>query len=116
MEQKTQDFFAVYSNSDLTEGKGRIELVYITKLEATARRLAKGRGVMGSDAIVDTIKLPTINGIPYQPAQVVNPTIEDETNEVALYAARALKYKKAKLLEKLKEDGYSQEDIELLKS
>lgn len=46
------DAFVVLTNSDLTEGRGR-EVFYGWSHEyATAVRLAKGRGVMGTDARV----------------------------------------------------------------
>ena len=44
--------WGVYVNSDLTEGRGFERIKHLCEEEATARRLARGANVQGSDGVV----------------------------------------------------------------
>jgi len=47
--------YEVITNSDLTEGRGRSVHVAYTTNDFTAKQIAKGKGVMGTDAEVRAI-------------------------------------------------------------
>ena len=44
--------FVVWTNTDLTEGRGSPMPIAVCQIEATARRVAKGAGVQGTNADV----------------------------------------------------------------
>jgi hypothetical protein len=78
--------FAVYTNTDLTEGRGREYLLALTENLFTAKRLAKGKDVQGTDARVVEKKMYFVPNHPvhrnmgewYAPASFVHlPTEED---------------------------------------
>ena len=49
---RRKDVWVVWTNTDLTEGKGHQFPLYICELESTALRLAKKEGVQGSNASI----------------------------------------------------------------
>jgi len=53
-ELQTREIFIVWTNTDLTEGRGYLIPIAYCGIEATAKRLAKKKGVMGSDASVES--------------------------------------------------------------
>lgn len=57
--------YGVFTNSDLTEGRGTEYPLHHCRLRATAVRLAKGQGVMGSDAKVKPIRVVNIDGVDF---------------------------------------------------
>lgn len=73
--------WVVYVNTYLTEGRGREVPWHVCKIEATARRLAKGAGVQGSDARVEEMGLLTVDGVPYGPVTLAPPTAGDEAED-----------------------------------
>jgi hypothetical protein len=100
--------FAVYTNTDLTEGRGNEYIHALTEKEITAKRLAKGRYVQGTDATVKEVKaffIPISEGYTnigewFAPAGLIHkPTKEDEQNEKIFLEEKA----KTILLEKFKE-------------
>lgn len=74
---KEIDGYVVVSNTDLTEGRGfSVHLGYTESLQC-ARRLAKGKGVQGTDAYVQKCRLYQIEGDLYGPITFTRPTPED---------------------------------------
>ncbi len=61
------DVWVVWVNTDLTEGRGFQVPKAICCAEATARRLARGANVQGSDGVVSREPAFTVNGRPYGP-------------------------------------------------
>lgn len=107
-EEKT--VYIVTSNSDLTEGKGVQQFKYYCWARSTAERIAKGAGVMGSDA--DVIALPAYlhDFYWYLPAldkQIFQPTQEDTDKEVQRSSALAT-------FKKMKAKGFSDKEIKLV--
>lgn len=103
--------YVVFTNTDLTEGRGRQVPLYVCKRYTTAVRMSKKKGVMGSDAEVHEVTCKDIEGQLYMPINCVDiylPTREDVVEddkrirrEQAIARAIAL--------------GLSKEDIEALK-
>lgn len=102
--------WAVYTNDDLTEGRGRQYVEHFCKAEATAYRLAKGRYVQGSDCPVKPVSALLVDGkyfLPTSIINIVNPTTGDEARQ-RLIDARKLAVEKAKAL------GLTDEEIAAL--
>lgn len=107
-----EKLYAVVSNSDLTEGRGRPVFIAYCKAEATAKRLAKGKGVMGTDADIRMIELvpSSMFSVPLIPVSVINieyPTKEDEAEQL-----RRDKFEAC--LQKAVEAGLTHDEIEAL--
>lgn len=80
MIENVNPIWVVWTNTDLTEGRGANYVLYWCETETTANRLAKGRGVMGSDADVLIHKTYLIDRVLYIPASRMNlikPSKED---------------------------------------
>lgn len=89
--------WVVITNSDLTEGRGSDVPIAVCDIEATALRLAKKKGVMGSDAAVRQVKVAVIDGIMRIPLWCVGvhyPTSCDIAEQERIDASRAA-YEKA---------------------
>lgn len=102
-----KDVFVVRTNTDLTEGKGRQYVKYICENRATANRLAKGEGVMGSDAFVAQAKAYKINNQWYYLGEPISPSKEDDAAQIMLDAYEAAKQKALSA-------GLTDEDIKAL--
>lgn len=100
-------YYAVYTNTDLTEGRGHQYVIALCKLRATAQRIGHKGYVMGTDCPIEEIAAVEDNGCFYIPLRAVpikEPTTQDielqreidRTNEArarieaALQRARAL--------------------------
>lgn len=107
--------FAVWTNTDTTEGRGMEYVFAYCTLEATAKRLAKGGYVMGSDCPITKENLYCLGSHWYYPgARITAPTSEDKQEEIALEAARVKAQKKAEVLAKAKSLGMTDEEIKAL--
>ena len=105
-------FWVVYTNSDLTEGRGREFPLAVCELKSTAIRLGKNEYVQGSDCPVRQTKLFEHEGKLYVPFSIINvippskaDVIKQETED-----------KKQDILSRVKQAGFSEEDIKILKS
>lgn len=110
--------WVVYTNSDLTEGRGTDYPIFTCASEATANRLAKKRGVMGSDARVHestVVRLNTHKGTYMSDINIQYPTLADEASDKVIKEARAKSKLKEVAIEKAKALGLSEEDIKALK-
>lgn len=102
--------WAVWTNSDLTEGRGRQYVKHFCKAQATALRLAKRGYVQGTDCPIKQVEVLELDGKHVLPASLINiehPTVEDEAMEVHLTA-------KQQALDKAKAAGLTDEEIKLL--
>jgi hypothetical protein len=106
--KEEKDVWVVYENTDNTEGSGYQYPTYVCQVEETAKRLAKGRGVQGSDAYYYKMKAVYFNNTWLAPALIITPTKQD-----LLEKQKNDKIKD--VLEKAKALGLSDEDIETLK-
>lgn len=109
------DIFVVWTNTDLTEGRGSEYPLHVCGKESTALRLAKHCSVQGCDGRITKDKAYYINGSWYMPNHVVYPSPEDEKVEIKMQAEKEKQAKKDAAIEKAKKLGLSQEDIESLK-
>jgi hypothetical protein len=110
MEKTEQTLWAVYTNDDLTEGRGRQYVKHFCKLQATAIRLAKRGYVQGSDCPVSEVKALVLDGqhvLPTSLIKVEQPTHEDEVLEARLVA-------RSEAIQRAKDAGLSDADIKLL--
>lgn len=105
--QMAKTVYVVFANSDLTEGRGMQMPVAVCLLEATARRLAKKRDVMGADATVVTMSAFKINEVWFIPGDPYSPTPEDERMEPRIVAFR-------NALARAQAAGLSQDEIKAL--
>lgn len=111
-----KSYWAVWTNTDLTEGRGLEYIRYHCFLESTARRLAKGSYVMGTDSAVTLEKSYIIDGKYYHMSGcVIHPTNEDKKLEENLIAERNKEERKKAVLRKAKDLGLTDEEIGLLK-
>ena len=97
---ETLTLWAVYTNDDLTEGRGREFVKHFCKEEATAKRLAKRGYVQGTDCPVKPVEALCADGKYFLPTSMLNiiqPTAEDEASK-RLIDARKLAMEKAKSL------------------
>ena len=80
--------FVVFTNSDLTEGRGFEFPIAVCEAEATAIRLSKKAYVMGSDAPIRQFTIRRDGGYWFGPVKVIAPTKEDESAQVKRDARR----------------------------
>lgn len=111
-----KSYWVVWTNTDLTEGRGLEYIKYHCLLESTAKRLAKGSYVMGTDSRVTVEKSYIIDGIPYYKCPlIIHPSIEDKQLEEKFIAERNKEERKKAVLKKAKDLGLTDEEIGLLK-
>ena len=115
MTNETQKAYAVWSNTDLTEGRGYQYAKYICYIEATAIRLSKGAYVMGSDASVTEIELIMHNNHWCGPVYIHGPNTTDTEMEKKLELKRKADEAKAAAILKAQVLGLTAEDIAALK-
>ena len=99
--------WAVYTNSDLTEGRGREFVKHFCAFKATALRLAKRGYVQGSDCPVRSVEVFLLEGKRVLPAsiiQVVKPTALDDEAQAAIDRRDAA-------IEKARAAGMTDDDI-----
>lgn len=103
--------WAVYTNSDLTEGRGRHYVKHFCRTEATAKRLAKREYVQGSDCPVEPVKVLFIDGKHVLPANLIN--VIEPTEEDVAANRRIAAHKEA--VDKAKALGLSEDDIKAIR-
>jgi hypothetical protein len=91
---ETKIAYAVYSNTDLNEGRGKEIRLGICESRTTAARLSRRRGVQGTDAIIREIKVTHFDeDLYFSPKdlfKLIPPTAED--GRVADIEAKNLAY------------------------
>lgn len=108
MKTEEKTVFEVMTNTDLTEGRGREYVQYVCETITTAKRLAKGNYVQGSNSPVHEGKAYLIDGYWYARAHIIAPTKEDEKED-------ALNNKKLALIQKMKDAGLTKEDLDFIR-
>jgi hypothetical protein len=102
--------WAVYTNDDLTEGRGREFIKHFCATQATAFRLAKGKYVQGTDCPVKQVEVMCIEGnyfLPISMITIIQPSSADDRQQILLDEKKAA-LKKAKCL------GLTDEEIAAL--
>jgi len=110
-----KEVFVVYTNTDLTEGRGHQYPLHVCEAEATANRLKKRKGVQGTDADVIKNKIFYHEGTWYGPVSTVSPTKEDEQVQKELDALKELAAKQKLVFDKARQLGLTDDEIEILK-
>lgn len=86
---KTEILWAVKTNTDLTEGRGREYVKAFCRLRATAIRLSKKGYVQGGDCPVEPVEVLLLDGKRVLPASIIlvqEPTPDDEAMEKRIIA------------------------------
>lgn len=104
-----QELHAVWTNTDTTEGRGMEYPFAICLEEATALRLAIGKGVQGSLAPVSKVKVFRFNNWIHAPVRVHQPTSEDLATQKKMDDANAV-------IAKARAAGLTDEDIKALRA
>jgi len=81
---ETKEIFIVWTNTDLTEGRGYSIPIEYCETRATAQRLAKKRGVQGSDADVRPFQAIMHNNQWCAPFNLQNATKDDLQTQAKL--------------------------------
>lgn len=103
--------WAVSTNSDLTEGRGRQYIAHFCRTEATARRLAKRNYVQGTDCPVEPIKVLELDGRHVLPMSLLK--IEDPSKEDLIAGEKIDAHRAA--VARAKELGLSDDEIKALR-
>lgn len=112
LSEQREILWAVYTNTDLTEGRGRQYVAHFCKLRSTANRLAKRGYVQGCDCPVEPVEVLVLDGKRVLPASLINvqmPSREDEVEETRLLEIQAA-------VDRAKAAGLSDDDIAKLRS
>lgn len=99
--------WAVMTNTDLTEGRGREYVKEYCETKATALRRGKRGYVQGTDCPVGTTTVFKINNTYYAPMDITPSTAEDRKLEDEMY-------KKLEVLEKAKTLGLTEQELKTL--
>lgn len=107
-DMKFRDVWIVWSNTDLTEGRGREYPKHICESWETACRLSRGGYVQGSNCPIYKGKAIEYNCVTYVPGFIEYETDEDRKNRTA-------REKLESAIVRAKALGLSEEDIEILR-
>ena len=99
--------YIVYTNSDLTEGRGWEHPLYYTESMSTAMRLGRKKYVQGSDCPIYEKKVYKSGNTYYAPVKLEPATVEDRKQD----ELRKLRFA---ALEKAAAAGLTEEEIRLL--
>ncbi|RMH97298.1 hypothetical protein [Stutzerimonas nitrititolerans] len=106
---ETKTIYVVWTNTDLTEGRGhQVPIAYADSV-ATAARLAKNRGVMGSDADCRRFEAVKHGGHWCAPVSIEPPSEDDKLRDEA-------NARKAAALAKARQLGLTDDDLEALQA
>ncbi|HFV9295525.1 TPA: hypothetical protein ACIAIE_005431 [Serratia fonticola] len=105
---EVKDVWLVVTNSDLTEGRGLPVILFACDNPVTAERLARKQGVMGSDANVEKSNAYKICNHWFSRGAIQAASQQDKL----IYATRL---ERNAVIEKMREKGFSEEEISALK-
>lgn len=108
-QMEKRDLYAVWTNTDLTEGRGMEYPFAICIEESTALRLALGKGVQGHQAPVTKVKAFRFNNWVHAPVRVHQPTPEDLATQKKIDTASAV-------IAKARAAGLTNEEINALRN
>ena len=110
----TKKVWIVWTNTDLTEGRGHEFPLFVCESETTAYRMSRKRGVQGSDARVGEFEAVLHNGRWCAPVSIHQPTTEDRNADLKREQARLAGQRRHEALTRARELGLSEEDISIL--
>ncbi len=105
--QTQKRVFVAWTNTDLTEGRGTQYPLCVCDQKSTAIRISRGKYIMGSDCPVTEQWAYQVNGLWYVPGNI-NP---GNAGDIAIEQASR---EKENILQRLKEAGFSERDINIL--
>lgn len=105
--KETKDVYIAWSNTDLTEGRGFPIPHAVCDSETTAIRLGVGKDVQGCNCTVRRSIAVKIDGQWLAPTRIHTPTREDSKRD-------ALVKKKKDVFKKIKDAGFTDEEINLI--
>ena len=118
----TMTGYVVWTNTDLTEGRGSEYPLAICDTLSTAKRLAKGKYAQGTDCSVTENTLYRIKTGPhgfyhwFGPVRIIEPSKEDLEKEDFLREQKEKKEKRDIVLEKARVLGLTDEEIKVLQN
>ena len=107
MIENKKEAWYVIGNTDNTEGRGRNVILFTCQTRATAIRLSRKKGVMGSDAHIEKGNTFTCDNTTYGKVYTESPCKEDIDYQTRIDEHEAL-------IKKAKELGLSQDEINKL--
>jgi len=107
--------YAVWTNTDRTEGRGHEYPAELCQLESTARRIGKGQYVQGCDCPITKVRVFEYDRKQYGPVYILQPSKEDFKEEEKLQKEREKREKLLALIEKARGFGFTDEELEFLK-
>lgn len=111
---ETQTIYVVWTNTDLTEGRGhQIPIAYAVS-PTTAKRLAARRGIQGSNAEVQPFEAILHHGRWCAPVSIEKPSKADMDADKALADAEAARAAKAAAIEKARSLGMTDDELKAL--
>lgn len=108
--KETKQVYVAYTNTDCTEGRGYDVPIAVCEMEETAKRMAKGKYLQGSDGPVRSatcIKLDQLWYAPMSIVRVIAPSDDDRKKQKAEAARK-------QVIEKMKAAGLTEDEIHLL--
>ena len=118
----TMTGYIVWTNTDLTEGRGQEIPIHVCMTLSTAKRLAKGKYVQGTDCSVTENILYRIKTGPhgfYQwfgPVRIIEPSKEDLEKESFLKEQKEKEEARKVIFEKARVLGLTDEEIKVLQN
>ncbi|MAB96969.1 MAG: hypothetical protein CMK71_02730 [Pseudomonadaceae bacterium] len=106
-DMKAKQVWVVYQNTDLPEGRGRELPIAVCESQSTALRLAKNKGVMGSNASVIERQAIFQCGEWLAPVQIIEPSDKEVEADRRMADFNAV-------IEKAKALGLTIEDLKTL--
>lgn len=111
---ETKPIYVVWTNTDLTEGRGdQIPIAYALS-PTTAKRLAHKSGVHGCDADVRQFEAILHGGRWCAPVRLELPSPEDREEDAKMARAEAARAAKAAAIEKARSLGMTEEELKAL--
>ena len=105
--KEVKEVWIVQTTKDMTEGRTPSTNWKVCETESTARRIGKGRFVMGSDCPIEKSFAVKIGHSWFYPGEIVHANDDDLRLEERKAA-------KMSLIERLESKGFTKEEIDLL--
>ncbi len=111
---KTKPVWVVWTNDDLTEGRGDEFPLFVCESETTAIRMSKKQGVQGSDARVERFDAVLHESRWCAPVRIYRPTEKDREADIRIEQARIAEQRRQEALDRARKAGLSEDDIKIL--
>ncbi|MGS3503228.1 hypothetical protein [Citrobacter koseri] len=100
----SKEVWLTIGNTDLTEGRGYGIILYVCESQETALRLGRGKYVQGSNCPIEKSMAHLINKRWYIPGEIVSESDDDKKR-------RKVRENRESVIEKMREQGFSEEEI-----